>query len=120
MFPNLITDLINPDGMIRTDVLVERLHISKQELALATGLTKDAVTKTSRLSSAATQRRLREMVEIVNRVLPWSGSLTAAFAWYRAQPIPSLGDKTAEDLVKEGRGELVRRYLSRITEGGYA
>jgi len=43
-----------------------------------------------------------------------------AFAWYRSQPIPSFGQQTAEDLVKEGRAEDVRRYLSRIAIGGYA
>lgn len=43
-----------------------------------------------------------------------------AFAWYRAQPLPSFGDRTAEDLVKEGRAEAVRRHLARIAAGGYA
>ena len=43
-----------------------------------------------------------------------------AFAWFRSQPLPSFGDKTAEDLVKEGRAEDVKKYLSRIADGGYA
>lgn len=59
-------------------------------------------------------------MEIINRVLPQAGSLPAAFAWYRSQPLPSLGDRTAEELVKQGRAELVRDYLRRIAEGGYA
>lgn len=60
------------------------------------------------------------MVEIINRVLPWFDSELAAFAWYRSQSLPSFGDKTAEDLVAEGRGEAIKSYLSRIAEGGYA
>jgi hypothetical protein len=59
-------------------------------------------------------------VEIINRVSPWAGSVGGAFAWYRSQPLPSFGDKTAEDLVKEGRAQAVKDYLSRIAEGGYA
>jgi hypothetical protein len=43
-----------------------------------------------------------------------------AFAWYRSQPLPSFGDLTAEDLVKEGRAEDVKAYLNRIGAGGYA
>jgi hypothetical protein len=43
-----------------------------------------------------------------------------AFAWYRAQPIPSFGDQTPEDLVKEGRAEAVKAYIGRIAVGGYA
>ncbi|MDX5298055.1 MAG: XRE family transcriptional regulator [Gammaproteobacteria bacterium] len=120
MFPNLIQDVISTEGLVSTDRLADRLHITKQELATATGLSKDAVTKTARANSSSTQRRLRETVEIINRILPWAGSLTGAFAWYRSQPLPSLGDKTAEELVKEGQVEMLRRYLSRIADGGYA
>lgn len=53
-------------------------------------------------------------------MLPWAGSAPQAFAWYRAQPLPSFGDRTAEDLVKEGQAEAVKAYLSRIAVGGYA
>ncbi|NOX08361.1 MAG: DUF2384 domain-containing protein [Gammaproteobacteria bacterium] len=111
--------VIGKEGVEATS-LARTLHITKQELAAATGLSRDAVTKTSRSSSVATQGRLRETVEIINRVIPWSGSVELAFAWYRSQPLPSFGDKTAEDLLKEGRGQALRDYLSRIAEGGYA
>ena len=50
----------------------------------------------------------------------WAGSIGAAFAWYRSQPIPSFGDRTAESLVKEGKGDAVRDYLARIADGGFA
>ena len=63
---------------------------------------------------------LHDVAEIINRVLPWAGSVPQAFAWYRAQPIPSFGDRTPEDLVKEGKAEAVKAYLSRIAIGGYA
>jgi hypothetical protein len=53
-------------------------------------------------------------------VLPWAGSVLAAYAWYRSQPLPSFGDMTAEDLVRAGRANDVRGYLSRIAVGGYA
>ncbi len=120
METSLLNDVISANGTIQTAPLAQRLHITKVELANAIGLSKDAVTKKIRLTSKATQSRLRETVEIINRISTWSGSVQAAFAWYRSQPIPSFGDKTAEDLVKEGRGEAVRAYLARITEGGYA
>lgn len=59
-------------------------------------------------------------VEIIKRVTSWSGSLAGALAWYRSQPLPSFGDKTAEELVKEGHAQAVKDFLSRIAEGGYA
>jgi hypothetical protein len=107
------------NGSIAVDDLVKYLHVNKTELAAAAGLPRDAVSKKSRIGSHRTQRRLGEVVEIINRVLPWTGTVQAAFAWYRSQPLPSFGGLTAEDLVKAGRGEAVRNYLSRVAAGGY-
>jgi hypothetical protein len=116
----IIDGIYRSDGLLETDRLSALLRITKLELALAAGLSRDAVSKTARLNSPATQARLRDMVEIINRVLPWAGSVPQAFAWYRAQPLPGFGDRTAEDLVKEGRAEAVKAYLARIAVGGYA
>ncbi len=115
-----LTDVVGQEGPVSPDLLSGRLKITKAELAAALGLSRESVSKRDRIASVATQRRLRDMIEIINRVLPWAGSELAAFAWYRSQSIPSFGDQTAEDLVSAGRGEAVKRYLSRIAEGGYA
>ncbi len=115
-----LAEVVAPDGLIALDRLVQELHVTKAEMAVASGLSRDAVAKSARLRSRATQARLRDVVEIINRVLPWAGSVHQAFAWYRAQPLPSFGDQTAEDLVKEGRAEAVKRHLSRIAVGGHA
>jgi hypothetical protein len=113
-------EVFQQDGTVAPDRLSEQLRLTRVQLAAASGLSRDAVSKTARLRAPATQARLREVVEIINRVLPWAGSVPQAFAWYRAQPLPSFGDQTAEDLVKQGRAEDVRNYLSRIAVGGYA
>jgi hypothetical protein len=107
-------------GFIAAGRLSDLLHITRAELASTLGLSRDAVTKTARAGSQATQARLRDIVEILNRVKPWAGSPQQAFAWYRSQSLPSFGDQTAEALVKEGRAEAVKRYLDRIAVGGYA
>ncbi len=112
--------VISPEGLIASTALAKELHITKGGLAEAVGLSRDSVSKKVRLESKATQARLRETVEIINRVTEWSGSVGRAFAWFRSQPLPSFGDKTAEDLVKEGRAKAVKDYLSRIADGGYA
>ena len=118
--PSILSQFIGVDGLVSPTRLTDELRISKQELAFASGLSRDAISKNARLVSTATQSRLRDLAEIIIRVLPWAGSLQQAFAWYRAQPLPSFGDQTAEDLVKEGRAEAVKKYLSRIAVGGYA
>jgi hypothetical protein len=118
--PRLLGDVFAADGTISTGSVAAVLHITKAELAETIGVSSQAVGKTRRATSPATQARLRDMIQIITRVMPWSGSAAQAFAWYRAQPLPSFGDLTAEDLVKQGRGDAVRLYLSRIAEGGYA
>ena len=117
---SFLAEVMSPDGYVQPARLTDELRITRNELAVASGLSRDAVSKTARLKSDTTQARLRDLVEIMSKILPWAGSERQAFAWYRAQPIPSFGDQTAEDLVKEGRAETVKKYLSRIAVGGYA
>jgi len=117
---NFLSDVVSEGGLVDVERLSASFHVTKIELALAAGLGREAISKTARLKSHATQSRLRDVAEIINRILPWAGSVPQAFAWYRAQPLPSFGDRTAEDLVKEGRAEAVRAHLGRIAIGGYA
>ena len=115
-----LQQIVDSEGMVETGRPSSELRITKTELAVASGLSRDAVSKSVRLRAQATQTRLRDVAEIINRILPWAGSVPQAFAWYRAQSLPSFGDRTAEDLVKEGRAEAVKNYLSRMAVGGYA
>ena len=115
-----LDEVMNREGFVEPDRLSGMLHITKGELAAASGLSRDAVSKARRLQAPATQARLRQVAEIINRILPWCGSVPQAFAWYRSQPIPSFGDQTVEELVRAGRSEHVKSYLAGIAVGGYA
>jgi hypothetical protein len=120
MSATLLAGSFGPEGVLETDRLAALIRVSKTELAALAGLSRDAVSKTARATSPATQARLREVVEILNRVQGWAGSPVQALAWYRSQPLPGFGDLTAEELVKEGRAAAVKRYLNAIAAGGYA
>jgi hypothetical protein len=41
-------------------------------------------------------------------------------AWYRAEPLPAFGGRTAEALVKSGAAGAVRDYVDHLATGGYA
>lgn len=116
----LLDAAFSPGGRIETDRLAAAVHMTKTELAAVLGLSREALSKTARATSPAIQARLRDMVEILNRVQGWAGSPAQALAWYRSQPLPGFGDRTAEELVKDGEAEAVKRYLGRIAEGGFA
>ena len=111
---------LDKHGNVAVDDMVETFGLSKVQIARSLGLPKEAVHKRDRLTAPKTQQRLREMLEIINRVSVWSGGQVPAMAWYRSQPIPALGDQTAEALVKAGQADLVREYLDGIAIGGFA
>ncbi len=114
------TQLLDETGFISPKDVAEIFHTTIKEIAELSGLSVDAISKRERLQSKASQKRLRDMVMIINRATVWNGSPFQAYAWYRSEPIPSLGDATAEDLVRAGKARVVMDYLARIAEGGYA
>ena len=117
--PLSLSDLINQEGLVDLDYTTHALGVTKSEFAKASGLSRDAISRQSRLNARATQNRLREVVEILFRITPWAGSLPQAFAWYRAYAIPSFGDLTPEELVREGHAGAVKSYLTDIALGAY-
>jgi predicted NUDIX family NTP pyrophosphohydrolase len=64
--------------------------------------------------------RLSEMNEILTRIAGWSSGPAQAMAWYRAEPIPAFGGRTAEALVKSGQAGPLRDYLDSLALGGLA
>lgn len=117
---NFTQDLIDESGYISPRSIAQAFHTTIKEVAQLSGLSMDAVSKKNRAHSKKSQKRLRDMVMIINRVTPWCGSTFQAYAWYRSEAIPSFGDLTAEALVKQDRADSVMNYLDRIAEGGYA
>ncbi|AXC49566.1 DUF2384 domain-containing protein [Paracoccus suum] len=100
--------------------IAEALHTTQDEVARSTGLGRDALARKGRALSARTQTRLREMVEILNRVTPRFGSDLIAFAWYRSEPLAGLGGLTAMALVRDGQAEAVMDYLDAVDDGVFA
>jgi hypothetical protein len=107
-------------GTLSPDLIADLLRTTKEEIAATAGLSRDAVSRKTRAESRGTQMRLREMMEILNRIEPWAGSPLAAYAWYRSQPLPGFGERTAEVLVREGHAAAVRDYLDEVALGGFA
>lgn len=108
------------DAVIGADEVADIFGISKSQLAETVGMNRETFYKHARSEAPKTQTRLREMLEILNRVSAWAGGRHQAMAWYRAQPIAAFGGRTAESLVKSGQATMLRDYLDHIALGGYA
>lgn len=116
----LVAHFSDGAGFILVDRVIDSFGMSKTQLAETAGIASDSLFKSARNRSRKTQSRLREMLEIVGRVEDWAGGPQQAMSWYRAQPIPAFGGRTAEALVKEGRAVAVREYLDHVALGGFA
>ncbi len=117
---SFLAEVFSPSGAIQLERFTELLRVTKADLAFSIGLSREAISKTARFNAPATQARLREAAEIINRILPWCGSVPQAFSWFRSQPIPAFGGQTSEDLVRGGRIADLKDYLAGLAAGGFA
>jgi uncharacterized protein (DUF2384 family) len=115
-----ISDYLQDDGDVAIETVANSFGMSKGQLADTVGLSREALYKPARIRAAKTQSRIREMIEIINRISDWAGGKNQAMAWYRAQPIAAFGGRTAESLVKSGQAGAVRDYLDHLATGGFA
>lgn len=107
-------------GMFAPRKIADALRTTSEEVARTVGLGKDAIQRKERVRSDKTQRRLREMVEIVNKVEPRFGSALMAYAWYRSEPLPGFSGMTAMQLVRDGRADDVLDYIDAVDAGVHA
>lgn len=107
-------------GVFTPTKIAEALMTTSEEIARTTGLGKDAVQRKNRIVSAKTQKRLREMIEILNKIEPRFGSDLIAYAWYRSEPLPGFSGQTAMQLVRAGQATDVLDYIDAVDAGVYA
>ena len=108
------------DGMFAPKKIAATLRTTSEEVARTVGLGKDAVQRQDRVRSDRTQRRLREMIEILNKVEPRFGSSLVAYAWYRSEPLAGFSGQTAMQLVRDGRAADVLDYVDAVDAGVHA
>jgi hypothetical protein len=107
-------------GLFAPGKIASAFRTTSEEVARSAGLGRDAIQRKDRMRSDKTQRRLREMVEIVNKVEPRFGSALMAYAWYRSEPLPGFSGHTAMQLVREGRAGEVLDYIDAVDAGIHA
>ena len=104
-------------GQFEPRRIAAALRTSAEEVAMTVGLGKDALQRRGRIDSEKTQRRLRELVEILNKVEPRFGSALIAYAWYRSEPLPGFDGRTAMQLVQDGKAQQVLEYVDAVDAG---
>lgn len=108
------------EGMFAPRKIAAALRTTSEEIARTAGLGRDAIQRKERIRSDKTQRRLREMIEIVNKVEPRFGSALMAYAWYRSEPLSGFSGQTAMQIVRDGRADEVLDFIDAVDAGVHA
>ncbi|WP_439632348.1 antitoxin Xre/MbcA/ParS toxin-binding domain-containing protein [Shinella sp.] len=108
------------EGLFSPRKIAEALRTTSDEIARTAGLGRDAIQRKDRIRSDKTQRRLREVAEIINKVEPRFGSALMAYAWYRSEPLAGFSGMTAMQLVRNGRADEVLDYIDAVDAGIHA
>jgi hypothetical protein len=106
-------------GFFTPSKIADVLRTTSEEVARTVGLGRDAVQRKELIRSDRTQRRLRDMVKIIDKVEPRFGSAMIAYAWYRSEPLAGFSGQTAMQLVRHGRGDEVLDYIDAGDAGVY-
>lgn len=107
-------------GLFAPRKIADVLRTSSDDVARTLGLGRDALQRKDRVGSDKTQRRLREMIELLNKVEPRFGSALIAYAWYRSEPLAGFSGQSAMQLVKDGRAQEVLDYIDAVDAGVHA
>jgi uncharacterized protein (DUF2384 family) len=116
----LVAQFIDDTGLVVVNDVADWFGMSKGQLAETVGIRPETLQRVSRVGAPKTQSRVKEMLEIIGRVADWAGGKDQAMAWYRAEPIPAFGGRTAEALVKDGKATALGDYLDHVALGGFA
>ncbi|WP_019832892.1 antitoxin Xre/MbcA/ParS toxin-binding domain-containing protein [Sphingomonas sp. PR090111-T3T-6A] len=111
-------DTIRDGDMIAPRLMAERLRVPMTQLSRIAHVNRN--TLADRPGSPSVQAKLGQIARIITRAAELSGDEGRAIIWFRHQPIPGFGNRTAEELVEAGEADAVIEDLERMAEGVYS
>ena len=110
-------DDIRDGDLIAPRRMAERLRLPMTQLSRLAHVNRN--TMTAKPESPAVQARLGEIARIIIRAADLAGDEGKAIIWFKHQPLLGFG-QTPEELVEQGRADLVLADLERMAEGVYS
>ena len=96
------------------------LLTTNTDIAKTAGVSASTLRRRNGSGSFVAQRRLRELINVLDKIGPRFGSLLIAYAWIRSVPLPGFSGATAMALVQEGRADEVLEYIDGVDAGVFA
>ena len=112
-----VLETITEAGVLSPQRLADRLNMSVAGLANLLRLHRNTLANPG---SPLVQERLGEIARILNKASALTDDPARAVIWFRYQPIVGFDNKTAEELVAQGRSASVLRHLEDLVDGVYA
>ena len=98
--------------------VAEGLGLSLTEVAAIAGVARNTLTAKS--GARTVDEALSPTIRIIVLASEMAGDQARAAIWFKHQPIPGWGGKTAHDLLRERKPEAVIDYLEAVRSGVYA
>ncbi len=114
MLTALVADFCEADRL-SPKRMSNRLRIPMGELAKLTGVHRNTLAQSP--GSPAVQKRLEPVARILAAAEELAGDADRAIVWFRHQPLPGHGGRTALDLIEEGHSAAVFAYLEDLRDG---
>ncbi|OYW67292.1 MAG: transcriptional regulator [Bosea sp. 12-68-7] len=96
----------------------ERLGLPLTDIAAMIGVAR--TTLTAKSGRRRVDAALSPLVRIIAMAAEMAGDEGRAAIWFKHQPLPGWGGKSAYDLVREGRSDRVLDYLESVRAGVYS
>ncbi|MGQ3281944.1 antitoxin Xre/MbcA/ParS toxin-binding domain-containing protein [Bosea sp. (in: a-proteobacteria)] len=96
----------------------EKLGLPLTDLAAMIGVAR--TTLTAKSGQRKVDAALSPLVRIIAMAAEMAGDEDRAAIWFKHQPLPGWGGKTAHDLVREGKSDRVLDYLESVRAGVYS
>jgi len=116
---DIMLDVIDNYGYINPKKFADLFSTTIEDIALISGISLSELIEKNQYKSILTQKRLYEIILIINTVIPWCDDVLQAYYWYCSKTLPSFGNLTAEELVKQDMYSNLIKYLLRSKSGGY-
>ncbi|MFN3670712.1 MAG: antitoxin Xre/MbcA/ParS toxin-binding domain-containing protein [Bosea sp. (in: a-proteobacteria)] len=98
--------------------VAEKLGLPLTEIAAMIGVAR--TTLTARSGMRKVDAALSPLVRIIAMAAEMAGGDDRAAIWFKHQPLPGWGGKTALDLVRSGQSDQVLDYLESVRAGVYS
>jgi transcriptional regulator with XRE-family HTH domain len=97
--------------------VAQTLGLTLQDLAKVIGVSRNTLTESN---SPKVQKAMAPTLKILATATEMSGAVAQAVHWFKFVPLPSLGFKTAMELVSEGKQDWVMAHFEDMRNSVYS